>query len=816
MPLIKSSSPKVVGENIKREMAAGKPRRQTIAIALDVQRRARKADGGAVEGFDTRLPPDAERAYLAWKLRNAPNDSGADYDLRGAFAAGLQPAANGHWPDTFKKPNHPTFSNESIYSIQRPELAGRWSGENYTPAVVVQAERAGMKNGGRALSVAYRIQNDAKRRKMADGGAVDADAADARQAAALRLARSGLRGADYPDNGERVDRGFNAVAGGLRHFFATPGDVAAGKYTVQPEVPGQWSEADEFRQQDANRRLTDWGASTAMGMIGMGRLPGASPPNSVGIFGGRLSQTADKAALARAEEMAASGAPRDAIWSETGWFRGPDKKWRYEIPDDKAAMAHKDIGSLPRSGPNPASDFIQHDALFGAYPGVGAVPTSVVRPADVGGAMLPGGRPNPQLTGAFYGRTDANAPIFGIGEHVYVSPGSSTPKRVMLHELQHRIQDVEGFAGGASPHAMQDHLKTARDTVGNKVQQIGDAREIAAIYAPGDDLISITTKLKAKYGGGEMAKLVDEYAPGALSAFERLGRPSAQKLERMTSAASKEYKDAHRLTPHDAYRRIAGEVESRNVESRMNMTPEQRRASPPWTTEDVPSARQIVRQPPPDEIILGSGDARGSAATSKDKGMKNGGAIALARRMAAGGVPETPFYARAGARSLQQSGMIHSPVGGRTDALPANVKSGSYVLPADAISGIGQGNSIAGANAFNKLFKMGPYGAADPHPAAPGGMRAPVSPGAGLKMKMSTAGMMRGRKGFADGGSPDNTGAPVDIMSAGGEFIVPVHKVAELGGGSVERGHELLDSMVAHIRRQTIKTLRHLPKPKKG
>lgn len=42
MPLIKSKSKKAVGENIKAEMAAGKPQKQAVAIALDVQRRAGK------------------------------------------------------------------------------------------------------------------------------------------------------------------------------------------------------------------------------------------------------------------------------------------------------------------------------------------------------------------------------------------------------------------------------------------------------------------------------------------------------------------------------------------------------------------------------------------------------------------------------------------------------------------------------------------------------------------------------------------------------------------------------------------------------
>lgn len=43
MPLIKSRSKKAVSENIKTEMAAGKPQKQAVAIALDVQRRVRDA-----------------------------------------------------------------------------------------------------------------------------------------------------------------------------------------------------------------------------------------------------------------------------------------------------------------------------------------------------------------------------------------------------------------------------------------------------------------------------------------------------------------------------------------------------------------------------------------------------------------------------------------------------------------------------------------------------------------------------------------------------------------------------------------------------
>lgn len=43
MPLNKSGSKKSVGENVKTEMAAGRPQKQAVAIALSVQRRAKGA-----------------------------------------------------------------------------------------------------------------------------------------------------------------------------------------------------------------------------------------------------------------------------------------------------------------------------------------------------------------------------------------------------------------------------------------------------------------------------------------------------------------------------------------------------------------------------------------------------------------------------------------------------------------------------------------------------------------------------------------------------------------------------------------------------
>ncbi len=83
--------------------------------------------------FETPLTTSEEAKFKTWKQKYAPNDSGEDYDLRGAFKAGLTPdPETGHWPDTFKKPNHPTFSNESQYAVgPYAPLAGHWTGPNH-------------------------------------------------------------------------------------------------------------------------------------------------------------------------------------------------------------------------------------------------------------------------------------------------------------------------------------------------------------------------------------------------------------------------------------------------------------------------------------------------------------------------------------------------------------------------------------------------------------------------------------------------------------------------------------------------------------
>lgn len=78
--------------------------------------------------FNTQLSPADETKFLQWQKSLGKQGSTYDYDLRGAWKSGAQQAANGHFTDQFKKPNHPTFSDQSQYSsAQTP--GGKWQQE---------------------------------------------------------------------------------------------------------------------------------------------------------------------------------------------------------------------------------------------------------------------------------------------------------------------------------------------------------------------------------------------------------------------------------------------------------------------------------------------------------------------------------------------------------------------------------------------------------------------------------------------------------------------------------------------------------------
>lgn len=162
---------------------------------------------------------------------------------------------------------------------------------------------------------------------------------------------------------------------------------------------------------------------------------------------------------------------------------------------------------------------------------------------------------------------------------------------------------------------------------------------------------------------------------------------------------------------------------------------------------------------------------------------------------AAGGFTP-PMGANVAARAVLHQGFLNSAVPGRTDKLPITVGGGSYVLPADHVAALGQGNSLAGAHIVNKMFGMGPFGTqAQPMRAG----RAPQPP----RMNF---------KGRADGGGT-GPGKPTPIIAAGGEIVIPPDKIIAKFG-DLDKGHQALDQWVKNTRKTHIKTLSKLKPPK--
>lgn len=62
--------------------------------------------------------------------------------------------------------------------------------------------------------------------------------------------------------------------------------------------------------------------------------------------------------------------------------------------------------------------------------------------------------------------------------------------------------------------------------------------------------------------------------------------------ETITSSIMRKVEDG--VTPFEAYRRLAGEVEARDVSARMNLTPEQRMSTSPLSSQGIPLSKQIV------------------------------------------------------------------------------------------------------------------------------------------------------------------------------------------------------------------------------
>ncbi len=446
----------------------------------------------------------------------------------------------------------------------------------------------------------------------------------------------------------------------------------------------------------------------------------------------------DAGARGMLEMRAASGRHGDRdIFADTGWSRGAEGLPRKEIPDLGAKL-------VPLKGTDkfvlehPAGDFHKiYDIPPFSFTNK-LKPGSAVIHHDTGSIVLGG---NPANKKDVQQATSA-----------------------ALHEVQHAIQKHEGFVNGTNPN---DAMK--RKEMDSEVF-FSPARVSHSGFTPATNEIP---SWHAKMADFQRSRRVD---------------PSSEQATIMRGR-------------HVVYERSAGETEARNVQARRAKG--FRYGLHPEDTEDIGRGLQwedkiFVARPRKDIKIY---DPAEGIAEAKKRGVDiseidpPSGFTHVLRRASGGGVgnfnPE-----RAAAFGLAKQGMINSDVPGRTDKLNLKVPTGSYVIPADIPSAIGEGNTKAGGSILDKMFTKGPYGMNLPKTKRLGSGR-----GSSLTKKMR----------FADGGATPDA---MDIVAAGGEYLVHPEAIAHLGGGNMDTGHAILDAFVKHVRDNHIQTLRNLKPPK--
>jgi hypothetical protein len=345
-----------------------------------------------------------------------------------------------------------------------------------------------------------------------------------------------LRQAAKPEAEAQAD--VRNVIGALAAPVMVPGQMMK----PNPYPPG--SEEAAFYDAKKLETATTWAPEMALNLAGTG-MPFAEK-NAAGVFGGRLAKTADLNALAKAEEMAAKAAPADDIWKQTGWFQGADKKWKFEIPDQLTHWKTGDPAGLQSAGePVALGDKFYHPELYKAYPELYGVDLNVSGRQGVGGSYQSG--------------SGLDAPTINLSPQ---APGRM--RSVVLHEIQHGIQDIEGFAAGGNTIGMSD-----------------DAFKI------------YKERLKAIHTPATEAELAKRGVIGPDYPYSEYLKQHKQSIKnpksyQMLDRAAQDY------AVQEAYKRLAGEVEARNVQRRMDFDAAGREQIP-LEGQAYPNEQQIVK-----------------------------------------------------------------------------------------------------------------------------------------------------------------------------------------------------------------------------
>lgn len=184
----------------------------------------------------------------------------------------------------------------------------------------------------------------------------------------------------------------------------------------------------------------------------------------------------------------------------------------------------------------------------------------------------------------------------------------------------------------------------------------------------------------------------------------------------------------------------------------------------------LPSVSEIAANPATDFSAFSGAADMATAATATDAAAASSPEwlTALMAFFADGGA--VPLRADGGKveETYHHSGLLNSAGPGRTDTINTHVPAGAYVIPADIVSGVGQGNTVAGSAIIGRMF---------PEPPNP---------------------------------APSKDKAPVVV--AGGEMVISPQAIINKFG-SLKRGHASIDHWVVMERQRIAKEMLKLPNP---
>ena len=320
-------------------------------------------------------------------------------------------------------------------------------------------------------------------------------------------------------------------------------------------------------------------------------------------YAGRNANGANLESLREAQEMQAAGADMESIRKATGWHEGMDGKWRWEIDDSKMEYHRAGDALFGRNHPEYAEQQrLEQKMLYGELTDTeqarlraltetwGRERNRLSERVERGNARLEDVldheelfRAYPQLRHVRVVFDETPKGVLGSfsaeGNQITISEElRDAPQDVLIHEIQHAIQNAEGFAKGSNRQYWEEKL-----TNGDEIQSKGfqEAREKLIQFQldeANEEVLALRDRLEK---AGELDDGFREY-DRIWEEAERRGLD--KKINEYYDLRENYYDQLHkpqRSVPSELYYNTAGEIEARDAANRRPMSSETRKRIKP-------------------------------------------------------------------------------------------------------------------------------------------------------------------------------------------------------------------------------------------